>query len=349
VRSPGFDGMAATPIALLACGLVTSVGMSAAASCAALRVAMANPSETELINAQPEPFVVHRVPLAKPWQGLPRLARMAALAADEALAEVPQAHRGQIPLLLCVAEAARVGRVAELEERLPAALGAALGCSFTTVRTIPQGRVGVAVALHASRTLIRQDPHTRVLVVAVDSLLSATTLAYYAARDRLLADVNSNGFIAGEGAGALLLGAPGSAALQTICAGIGFGKEEAHIESTLPLRGDGLTAALRGGLAEADCALHEMDYRITDLSGEQYGFKEANLGVVRLLRAHKGEFDLWHPAESTGETGAAAGAVMVALADAAARGGYARGPRTLLHMGNDSGERAALVLRYGAP
>jgi 3-oxoacyl-[acyl-carrier-protein] synthase I len=64
------------------------------------------------------------------------------------------------------------------------------------------------------------------------------------------------------------------------------------------------------------------------------------------LRQRKDEFDLWHPAECTGETGALAGVSIIALADAAARKGYAKGPRVLVHTSSDSGNRAALVLEF---
>lgn len=338
--------MGTLPVAILSSGLVTSVGFTAAGTCAALRAGLTNPSETELIEVGPEPLVVHRVPLPRPWQGLARLKRLAEIAAREALAGVCREHWCALSLLLCVAESERFGRVSDLDTRLPIALAQSLETEFLSMRTIAGGRVGIAHALRVARGLLEQEPVRPILLVAVDSLLSAPTLAEFAARERLLTAANSNGFLAGEAAGAFLLGiADGTR--QTLCVGMGFSKEDAHIESTLPLRGDGLTAAMQGALFEAHCQMHEIDYRITDIAGEQYQFKEDNLAVVRLLRGHKSEFELWHPAECTGEAGAAAGAVMLAQAVAAARGGYAPGPRVMLHMGCDAGERAALVLFHG--
>ena len=89
-----------------------------------------------------------------------------------------------------------------------------------------------------------------------------------------------------------------------------------------------------------------MDFRITDLSGEQYYFKEAALALSRTLRQRKEEFDLWHPAECTGEQGAVAGAAVIAMADAACRKAYTKGPNILSHMANDAGQRAALALQF---
>jgi 3-oxoacyl-[acyl-carrier-protein] synthase-1 len=164
---------------------------------------------------------------------------------------------------------------------------------------------------------------------------------------RLLTAENSNGFMAGEGAGALLVRAPGSGP-DLLCTGVGLGSEQAHIDSEVPLRADGLTKAITTALAQAGLQMGDMDLRITDLSGEQYYFKEAALALARTLRTHKEEFPIWHPAECIGEQGATAGAAVVALADCAFRKAYAGGARVLAHMANDAGQRAALTLEYGA-
>ena len=177
-------------------------------------------------------------------------------------------------------------------------------------------------------------------------LLSWPTLSHYENEGRLLTARNSNGFMPGEAAGALLVEAAGGEAGELVCSGIGFGREAAHLDSGEPLRADGLTQAIKSALADAGCAMHDMDYRITDLSGEQYYFKEAALALSRTLRQRKEMFDIWHPAESTGETGAAAGAAVIALTHAACRKAFGLGPNILAHMANDAGQRAALSLHY---
>jgi 3-oxoacyl-[acyl-carrier-protein] synthase-1 len=93
--------------------------------------------------------------------------------------------------------------------------------------------------------------------------------------------------------------------------------------------------------------LHDLDYRITDISGEQYYFKEAALALSRILRQRKEEFDIWHPAECIGETGAATGIAILAVAAAACRMAYSPGPSVLSHCANDSGRRSAAILRFG--
>jgi 3-oxoacyl-[acyl-carrier-protein] synthase-1 len=145
----------------------------------------------------------------------------------------------------------------------------------------------------------------------------------------------------------LLIGAPDGSP-RLCCTGLGFASEKAHIDSGEPLRAEGLTHAVQQAVAEAGVDMHLMDFRVTDISGEQYYFKEASLALSRSMRRLKEEFDLWHPAECTGETGALAGISVIALAEAACRKAYGPGPAILAHWSNDNGLRAAATLHYGA-
>ena len=338
--------MKAVPMAILKTGLVTSVGLTAPSSCAAIRAKLTNPRETRFIDSGGEWIMAHQVVLKQPWRGLAKLAKMAAMVIEEALADVPRDEWVQIPLLLCVAEPDRPGRLDGLDDRLYPDIEAELGAKFAPQSAIvAHGRVGVAVALAQARALLAGGC-ARVLVAATDSLLTWPTLSHYEREDRLLTARNSNGFMPGEGAGALLVGTGEGLSGELVCTGIGFGCEAAHVDSGEPLRAEGLSLAIKAALADADCAMHDMDFRITDLSGEQYYFKEAALALSRTLRQRKEEFDIWHPAECTGEQGAAAGLAVVALADAACHKAFTRGPNILAHMANDAGQRAALSLQF---
>jgi len=151
-----------------------------------------------------------------------------------------------------------------------------------------------------------------VIVAAVDSLLDSRTLETLHVQQRLLTESNSNGFIPGEGGGALRLTRARGAEGELVCIGLGYGEEDAPLRSGKPLRADGLSTAIRAALAEANLAIHDLDFRIADVSGEQFFFKEAAIALGRLLRVRKAAFDLWHPSDGTGETGAVAGIAMVA-------------------------------------
>jgi len=334
------------PIAIQGTGLVTSVGLGVPAACAAIRAKLTNPVATRFMDSSGEWIVAHEVPMDPPARGLDRLARMAALAIEECLQAVPREQWPAIPLLLCVAERERPGRTAGLDDALFDRVQQHLGARFADgSAVVAHGRVSAAVALSAARGLLQQGGSAHVVVAATDSLLSWPSLGAYERADRLLTERNSNGFMPGEAGAALLLGRPG-AQPELRCTGLGFAVEAAHIDSGEPLRGDGLSAALRQALADAGRQLHEMDFRITDVSGEQYYFKEAALALSRTLRVRKDAFDIWHPAESTGETGAVAGVALLAVSDHACRKGYAIGHDILAHMGNDGGQRAAAVLHF---
>lgn len=337
------------PIAILGTGLVTSVGLTTAACGCAFRAKLTNPCETRHIDSSGAWIMAHEVSLAPPQSGLTKLASMAAQAIEEALQDLDRAQWHRLPLLLCVAEPERPGRMAGLDDQLLAQIEQVLGTSFAPGATlVPLGRVAVAVALTKARALLAsaEAPVPGVLVVSTDSLLSWETLGPYERDDRLLTESNSNGFMPGEGAGALWVGVAEGSVPRLLCTGLGFGREPAPINSGEPLRGDGLTQAIKASLADAGRQMHELDFRITDLSGEQYYFKEAALVLSRTLRQRKDVFDLWHPAECIGETGAASGVAVIAAAQEACRKGYAPGPRILTHWSSDGGQRAAAVLEF---
>lgn len=334
-------------LAILGTGLVSAVGWTAAACACAFRAKLSNPAETEFIDAHGAWIMAHQVALEPPSSALTKLAKMAALAIEEALHELDKARWHQLPMLLCVAEADRPGRLPGLDDALMPQIERELGVNFApTSAMVPHGRVGVAVALAKARALLEAHSLPGVLIVGVDSLLSKPTLSHYERHDRLLTEANSDGFMPGEGAGALWVGRDDGRARQLLCAGLGFGIEAAHLDSGEPLRADGLTQAIKACLDEAGLQLHDMDFRITDNSGEHYYFKEAALALSRTLRQSKDVFDIWHPAECTGEVGAVSGAAVIVAAREACRKGYAPGRRILSHWANDAGQRAAIALEF---
>lgn len=337
-----------TAISILGSGMVTAVGLDAPSSCAAIRGAIDNFRETRFLDTGGEWLLGASVPLEQPWRGRTKLIKMAVRAMGEVLQQHPTLDTQTIPLLLGVAEEGRPGRLAGLDISLIRDIEQELGLRFHAAsNVIARGRVSGVVALLNARKLI-QGAHAHVLIAGVDSFLSAAPLAAYEQRQRLLCSGNSNGFIPGEAAAAILLGRPvASDEPQLTCVGLGFGVEKASIESEdIPLRAEGMTQAVRAALQEAGCGLEAMDYRLTDLSGEQYYFKEASLTLSRSLRVRKEFFPLWHPADCIGECGAAIGPAMLAVALAASRKGYGEGPNVFCHLGNDAGERAVALLSY---
>jgi 3-oxoacyl-[acyl-carrier-protein] synthase-1 len=339
-------------IEIIGSGMVTGLGRNAAASCAAIRCAMSSVAETRFMDDGGEWILGSQAPLGQSWRGITRLVKMAASAIQECLAQARDVNPAMIPLLLCVSEKERPGRTEGLEDQLLSSLEAELGVRFHSHSTvIARGRVAGGLALLRARELIQQERLPLCIIAGVDSYLTATTLSAYEQKRRLLTSLNGNGFIPGEAAAAILVGSSASLPAWThlhfsnlACLGIGTGWENAAIEAELPFRADGMVQAFKAALLEAGKTMGDVDYRITDINGEHYGFKEAVLAVTRTLRERKEELDLWHPADCIGEIGAAAGPCALGVALAAARKKYAPGRHVLCHFSADDGERIAMLL-----
>lgn len=338
-------------LVMAACGMATSVGLSAPAACAAIRCGLTNFNEIRFMDSHGQWLIGAEVPLENPWRGRAKLSHLAALAVKEATVGLDGNALRQTPLVLCLAHPERPGRILEQDQHLLLEICQQVGTDFDAQSlTIANDRVGGVQALAKAHELLATGRYRHCLVAGVDSYLTGATLAAYEKENRLLTEKNSDGFIPGEAGAAVLLTTARQAPEAAIAIqGWGSGQEPAHLGADLPLRGDGLAAAIKNALAMAGCDLGDLDYRICDLSGEQYYFKEAALALLRLLRKRKEEFDIWHPAECIGETGAAIVPVMLAVAAAAAAKGYAKGPRVLLHCANDDGRRGALVLSARQP
>jgi len=326
--------------------MVTGVGLDAAASCAAIRCGINNFRETRFMDRGGEWIIGSEVPLDQPWRGRGKLVKLAAPAIRQCLSAVGNTGTEKIPLLLCVSEKTRPGRLEGLDEHLMNEVQDELGMRFhERSEVISNGRTGGVEALKHAIALFNEGEADCCIVAGVDSFLVAGTLSAYEERERLLTSRNSNGFIPGEAGSAVLVCAgrhntgPGMSVV-----GIGFGREEATVESEEPLRADGLVQAIREALSVSGLTMVELDYRITDISGEQYYFKETSLAMTRILREFKEDFDFWHPADCIGEVGAASVMCAIGVAAAASQKNYAPGEKVLCHFSNDNGERAAIIL-----
>lgn len=137
---------------------------------------------------------------------------------------------------------------------------------------------------------------------------------------------------------------------ELLIEGIGFSEETGNILGEQPVKGDGLTQALRTAMNQAGVQFSDADYWLNDQNGEHYKFKEATLAQIRLERMReqprRQRFEVWHPIEYIGEVGAAIVPCLFGFARDAHRMDYAPGPLALLHVGSDEGRRAALVLKW---
>lgn len=334
-------------LAIKAGGLVTPVGFNAPATCAALRAGIRNVQVANLWDAESGQYIAAgRVPLPQWWEGPGKLPELVAPAILECLQAATPITPRELPLLLGVSPSTRPHRWAGLDDWILKAVEEKLGVQFhPSSQVIPRGQVaGVWGAREAAR-LIEEEGRPGCIVAGVESYLQQPIVQAYMNHRRVLTPGNSNGFSPGEAGSAVLLAACAEPPADDICIlGTGVATEPATIESEEPLRGEGLTEAIRLALAEANVSMPDTHFRITDLNGEHYKFKEATLAFNRLLRSRIESHDIWHPIEYIGEIGAAIGPLVLAFARDAIHKGYAPGSVVICHFSNDDQERAAAVV-----
>jgi 3-oxoacyl-[acyl-carrier-protein] synthase-1 len=337
-----------TALAIKASGMVTAVGLNAPASLAAMRAGIRNLNETNLWDKYSGTFLAAgKVPLPHWWVGLGKLADLLAPAILECFEAAKPIPARNIPVLLGVAPPDRPFRFPGLDTQIFSEIEYRLGFRLHPAsRVIPRDHISVVVALREGYDLIANTKAPCLIVAAVDSLIRQDLVEYYLDKNRLLTPLNSNGFSVGEAGSALLVtpaGADLKAELRIL--GMSIAKEKATVESEEPLRGEGLTRVVRDVLRESGLTIQEVHYRITDLNGEHYKFKEMTLAMGRFVRRPTPKlFDLWHPIEYLGDVGAAIGPIVLGIALHACEKKYGNGSTVLCTFGNDNGERAAVLV-----
>ncbi|OAP34579.1 3-oxoacyl-ACP synthase [Sinorhizobium glycinis] len=331
------------PINIVSIGMVTAVGLDAPSACAAMRAHLDGFQETRFLGSGGDWLIGAPVPLPRSWIGEKRMAHLAAGAICEAFEAAPEA-RDQTAVILCLAEEDRPGRPAPDGARLLRRIAEIVESSpHGRSRIVAHGRPSGHVALEQARRMLAANEAPYVMIAGVDSYLTAEAVAHYLAHDRLLTPDNPNGFIPGEAAAAVLCTRSQNSGFLLF--GLGLAREQAFIYNPgdLPLRGDGMTSAYRAAFDEASIEMNRLGYRIADLIGEQFWFKQSALSSLRLLRGRHEFQDIWSPGESLGNVGAAAVPVMIGMALTAARKGYAAGHPVLIEASSDSGACGAAL------
>lgn len=329
--------------------MVCPVGLSAASACAARRAGISGFHHLAYRDNAGEPIVGAAVPgLDWALSATARLLKLVTRCLMDIVEGQPNIDWERVPLMVCLAEPQRPWAGADLAMSIRAHVQEMPGVRFHPqgVRLFASGHSAGFQALHAARALIGSGQAEACVVCGVDSFINAATLLWLDRDFRLKTPANRDGVIPGEAAAVVLLEATAGGDTTVEVTGLGFGLEEAPILSQEPLLGRGLALAARAALAQARIGFHDIDLRLSDVTGELYGFKELPLVEGRLMRVVRKEAQLlWHWAEAIGDTGAAAGVAQLVLADEAFRKGYAPGKHALCLTSSVAGERAVAVLR----
>jgi len=331
---------------VLSCaGLACPVGYSAAGASAAMRAGIAAFAETGYRDVHGEPIVGAAVEaLPSDLRGRDRLIALGQLAldaVDPALARWLPWDR--MPLILCSREMERPGaRLAGLVAKLRFP-GEARFAGQRTAHAAG-GAASAIQAIAMARSLLAEPGVPACLILGIDSLIDARVLSWLDHGHRLKTSDRTDGVIPGEAA-CLVVASREPLSDAPVCVhGIGVATESATLFNEEPFRAEGMKTALLGALKEAGIAMHQVDFRLSDVAGESHAFEELVLAQARLMRKVRPSQPLWHPADCVGDCGAASGLIQLAWAGEAFRRGYAPGPVAALHATSPFGLRAAAVV-----
>lgn len=340
-------------LAITGLGMVTPVGLSAASSGAAMRAGISRIGDLPWFlvpsaDGGSQPVTGAEVPLVSGnRQGPARLLRLAEHALKEAVSDARLSPNHRCELFLGTAGANPGGRVLPygpvLLEGMKTMLSGLAG--LARIQLFETGRASALQAFRmAAEALTRASPPDACIVGGLDSMISPLTLGFLQSNGRLREGRKSTGVLPGEGAAFLVLETPenakrrGAGILATAVAAAG------GVDSTpagKPNRAEVLGRVFRavaGQVSDRDLLI------VSDLNGERQRAYEWMFASTRAPFYHS-TMPHWLPAESIGDTGAAAGMIDSVWAVTAFRRGYACASDVLVWGASDEGAREAVVFK----
>lgn len=358
-------------VVISGCGLVTPVGRSAPASCAAIRAGIARPRRVSYFQALDEETQEEVPVTGYPVRGYTegfnmvgrwlRLARGAVrdLLSTSGLPDAADGRFWQKTGLFIVAPRPNDARFQDeegegeeaLQEALLAPLHDALGLPLSQqhLGVIGQGHAGTAAALHRAKEQLIRGGVERFLVVAVDSYLDPLTLEWLAGSGRLKTEAVPTGLSPGEAGACLLLETQPSAARRgaaapVLVAGVATGQEKNAFLSGEPSTGEALAACVQNALERSSPGeLFSGDVYL-DLNGEFWRAMEWGSALVRLA-GRVADPRLHLPCVSVGDVGSASGALGACLAVHELSRGHTRTKQALVVSSSEQGEVGCLSLQ----
>jgi 3-oxoacyl-[acyl-carrier-protein] synthase-1 len=358
-------------LAISGFGMVSPVGRSAPASCAAIRAGIARPRRVSYFQAldeeKQEEVPVTGYPVRGYTEGFNMVGRWLRLARGavqdllglSGLQEEKDSRFWQKTGLITVAPRPNDARFQNeggegetaLREAFLAPLYNAIGLPLSqrNLHAMGVGHAGTAMAVQRSLEWVVREGLERVLIVAVDSYLDPLTLQWLAASRRLKTEAVPTGLSPGEAGVCLLLETPPSAAQRGVAApvlvsGVATGQEANSFLSRKPNTGVALASCIQEAL---DQALPQQGFAgdvYSDLNGETWRAMEWGSALVRLA-GRVAEPRLHLPCVSVGDVGAASGALATCLAVHELSRGHVRTNHALVVSSSDGGEVGCLSLQ----
>ena len=346
-------------IALTGMGLVTSLGLGAASSLAAIRSDIANFSEHETVLVNGNAYGtelqgarIARLPehaIRRHVHGAERAAALLAPAIREGTAGVPRA--------LLAKALWRLHGLGEFWSTTELLKNFGVDLPVTAMQGNSHcdpdfGRCQFLETIIQATAALIKGTVPIAIVGCVDSLCDDPVLERLADEDRLKSGSNPEGLVAGEAAGIFLLELESHAigrgtAVLAYLTSSGRGVEPRPWTGKAPSIAMGLRSAFVETFSSLPGKGEEIDMVIADLNGERARAKEWALATCTIFPSNEKVRELKHPADCTGDCGAAMGAVLLAAAVDFLSG--ASPPANIaLATSDDDGARRVLCLEPGS-
>jgi 3-oxoacyl-[acyl-carrier-protein] synthase-1 len=347
----------ASTMNIVALAARTPVGLTAAASAAALRAGISRArSHPYLADAYGEPIKFAGDGLLEPVAcGVDRLELLLASCFEELapslelvfgvgrtlsiMLSLPEARPGFTP---------HDGR--ELARRVagwPILAGRAVELFL-----VGAGHAGGLEALQQANQLLQARPEAVCVVAGVDSYFDGYALEWLESRRKLLTIDARGGFAPGEGAAALLLVSDATrrqlrlsslARVRSIAVAREL-RDEHSVEGTF---GEALTEVMRSVVKPLSLPNEQVADLYCDINDERTRTTELSFALLRIGQVFLADMAYRTPVGSVGDLGAATAPFNCVLAARAWARGYASGPRAMVMASSWGGIRGAALLQEG--
>ncbi len=345
-----------TAVLLAGIGMVTPVGIGVEMVNTSVQAGINRYAHTDIIGHDDDPVRMALVPqlaLAEAidtprltgspgvWQK--RLLRLATLALTDLTEMSPCLPQLPIPLFLAGPEPyislpnIDRGFIENLAEQ------SGVNIDVNNCRITNTGRAGGIQSIDTAFKYFASTGGHYALVGGVDSFYDIQIMEYLDETSRLLKNDTLDGFVPGEGAGFLLLVSPDAPEeirqQATDCLyNPGITHEAGHLLGKEASRGESLASAFTQTSAATP---QPVSCLYSSENGERYYAKELSVALIRHRQAMDQQYDIYRPAESFGDLGAAFGPVAVGLASVNSASDKTA---TLVYCSSDSSPRAALCM-----
>ncbi len=275
----------------------------------------------------------------------PRARRMLRLAAPS-LQAAAGGLTGPVPLFLGLPELAPA-RTPWLVH-VPTYLRKMTGVPIDPARSValPMGRASALIALERALQLLVTGEIETAVIGGVDTHLDLRLLSELDSEGRILGPRVMDGFIPGEGAAFYVLSSTRARRTGTgprvVVHGAGSAMDPGHRYGDAPAKGEGLALAI-AHLRERMPPTAAVATTFAGFNGENFEAKLWGVARTRHSDFFSSSMVMEHPADAFGDCGAAAGAILVALAAESLRGGTRPGP-ALVWAASDREPRACAVV-----